>query len=160
MARYARIANGVVAEIIDLAGMAPGDTFHPDVAATLVAVGTGVNVGDVRSGQTFAPAPPLPGPTSEAVIAAIKAEAGRRILSRFPAHQQSNALAMGLNAAIDHGPDPASWPPDLQAELTRMRVLWDWTRAVRARSDALEASPPTDISNDSHWPVAPAKDQT
>ncbi|MCO4053397.1 MAG: hypothetical protein HEQ16_04980 [Bosea sp.] len=149
--------RGAVAEVVDVPPSyrdrpSSPDDFFP--GAGFVIHEPGAEVGMVRKGKGWAHPPP-PAPAPGALLAAIKAEAGRRILARFPAHAQSNALALGLNASMDHGPDPAGWPAELQAELARQRALWDWTKAVRARSNELEAELPADPADDRHWPPAP-----
>lgn len=62
--------------------------------------------------------------------AEITAEAGRRILARYPIHKQINIIRLG-------GQDLAA--------------MSAWIDAVRARSDDLAAAPPADVTSDAHW---------
>lgn len=66
--------------------------------------------------------------------AAVKAEAGRRILARFPEFKQRNA--------------PRGTPGS--------EAMWDWIDDVRAASNKLEAMTPipADFAADKHWPAA------
>lgn len=73
-------------------------------------------------------------------VAAIKAEAQRRILDIMPSHRQTNWLAFKAEMDLRHGPDPANWPADVQQAVSVVLPLWDQIKALRVRSDALEAS--------------------
>lgn len=70
------------------------------------------------------------------LVAAAKAEAGRRILSILPDYKQRNLLARGLEL---HAKGPATWSEAEQAEWAAGNALWSRIKAIRARSDALEA---------------------
>jgi hypothetical protein len=59
MKQYARIAEGVVAEIVALPeGVAVVEAFHPDIAATLVPAPATVAEGWLYDGQRFTPSQP------------------------------------------------------------------------------------------------------
>lgn len=73
-------------------------------------------------------------------VAAIKAEAQRRILEIMPSHRQTNWLALKAEMDFRHGPDPANWPADVQQAVSVVLPLWDQIKALRVRSDAIEAS--------------------
>jgi hypothetical protein len=69
MARYARIADGRVAEIVELDGVEPAQALHPDIAATIVPAGPQVAEGWTYVGGQFAPPEPPPPPTKGELIA-------------------------------------------------------------------------------------------
>jgi len=77
-----------------------------------------------------------------AVVAAIKAEATRRILAIMPETQQRNALALGMEMVTTIGPDPADWPAEVQAIHTAAMAAWTAIKDIRALSNQLEASVP------------------
>lgn len=70
------------------------------------------------------------------LVAAAKAEAGRRILAILPDYKQRNLLARGLEL---HAKGPATWTAAEQAEWAAGDALWTRIKAIRARSDAIEA---------------------
>lgn len=72
-----------------------------------------------------------------AVPGAIKAEARRRIVQRLPEWKQANMIAR-MTELLKIGAD--SWTPENQAEVAALEYLWDWVKAVRAKSDELEAT--------------------
>lgn len=72
-------------------------------------------------------------------VAAIKAEAQRRIIDIMPAHRQTNWLALKAEMDLRHGPDPTNWPEDVRAAVAVVLPLWDQIKALRVRSDVLEA---------------------
>lgn len=67
-----------------------------------------------------------------ALIAAIKLEARRRITTRYPEWKQSNMTARVVELV---GAGQASG-----VEWDALQAAWGWVKAVRAHSDALEAS--------------------
>jgi hypothetical protein len=89
------------------------------------------------------------------LTSAIKAEASRRILSIAPQFKQLDFLTESVVAILTYGTDRSRWPPDVQARLEHGMALWRYTEAVRGRSDALEAAPPSDPTDDVHWPTPP-----
>lgn len=93
---------------------------------------------------------PLPG-FAEKQIAAIKAEASRRIEEIMPAHKQRNTLALGMEATTLHGPDPRQWPAEYQRAQADAMKAWAKIKAIRERSNELELNPPADVSDDRHW---------
>ena len=95
----------------------------------------------------------------------VKAEARRRILTRFPDWKQSNMIARSAELArIQSG-----LMRDANGELVATRTLtseelaeeqainlaWAWIKAVRAASDSIELiNPiPSDYASDARWPA-------
>ena len=78
MTRYARILDGRVAEIIKLDVFAPSAVFHPDVAATIVAVDETVGEGWGYVDEQFIPSLPPPPPTEAGLVAYAAELRGRR----------------------------------------------------------------------------------
>lgn len=73
-------------------------------------------------------------------IAAVKAEAERRILSVMPAHEQRNALAHSLEMMALHGADIDAWPEDERQAHQTASEKWERIKTIRAYSDQLEAT--------------------
>ena len=93
-------------------------------------------------------------PDDHIVTAAeVKQEAHRRIVAVMPEHQQRNALALFAETAMNHGLDPAGWPPGLQDENAAAQAKWAAIKAIRGRSDAIEAMEPipVDFRDDGYW---------
>lgn len=87
-------------------------------------------------------------------IAAVKAEARRRILGRFPEWKQANMTATGVDLTrnlVLNG----KWTQDEAATASAIEAAWGWIKAVRAASDAIEqmALIPLDFETDTYWPV-------
>ena len=89
--------------------------------------------------------PPTP-PTADMV----KQEASRRILAICPDWKQRNLTARAAELAIK-GVD--NWTAEEQAEHAAGQAIWDKVKAVRARSNELEAMNPipVDYSSDVYW---------
>lgn len=97
--------------------------------------------------------------------AAVKAEARRRILARYPEWKQANMLARdGELQAIQLGTmrDDAgnavaqrALTDAEKAEHVAIRKGWDWVKSVRVASDTLEAANPIplDFTDNKHWPA-------
>jgi hypothetical protein len=83
---------------------------------------------------------------------AVKDEARRRILARYPEWRQANMTARGVELTL--AKIAREWTPDEQAEADVLQGDWDWVKAVRSASDDIEAmSPiPADFRDDKHWP--------
>lgn len=84
------------------------------------------------------------------VVELIKAEAGRRILREYEDWRQRNMIRREVvlgRIETPSGPETT--------ELAELVAAFAWIDAVRAASDALEADPPEDISDDANWPAAP-----
>ncbi|MBF0304188.1 MAG: hypothetical protein HQL41_00870 [Alphaproteobacteria bacterium] len=84
----------------------------------------------------FAPVAPDPEAMRAALVALVKAEAGRRILAQVPSWKQSNATAraveltrIGMQRALT---------PDETAEVAAIGGLWAAVKAIRDASDAIE----------------------
>lgn len=84
----------------------------------------------------------------------IKVEANRRILAIMPEYKQRNAMAFGLETMMVHGPDPANWPMDLQTMNNTIQAQWTTIKAIRTRSNEIEAMDPIplDYTDDKYWP--------
>lgn len=122
---------------------------------------TGRGVADVngKPTRTWATAPLTEAQVlqlRERTIAAVKAEAERRILAILPEVKQRNFLALGVEAVTLHGPDPAAWPEDLQATYADVMPKWDQIKAIRAASNAIEATIPEDAAALAAFDVAGA----
>jgi len=85
-------------------------------------------------------------------IQAVKDEARRRILARFPEWKQTNMIARGVELTL--AKLSGEWKANEQAEAAGLQAAWDWVNAVRSASDAIEAmSPiPADFRDSKHWP--------
>lgn len=83
----------------------------------------------------------------------VKAEAHRRIEAIMPSFKQRNALALGIETVMTYGADPANWPEDLQQVNAAMMDKWTIIKAIRSRSDEIEAMNPipADFCEDSYW---------
>jgi len=90
-----------------------------------------------------------PGPTASDV----KAEAARRILTIMPEYKQRNSLAMFAEAVQNYGSDPAGWPSDLQAVNRQAMMAWGAIKAIRAKSNIMDAADPIppDFTDDKYW---------
>lgn len=84
------------------------------------------------------------------MVAAVKAEAQRRIISIIPEWKQRNLTARAAELAIKGA---VNWTAEEQAEYEAGQAVWDSIKAVRTKSDALEAmSPiPEDYTDDKYW---------
>lgn len=71
-------------------------------------------------------------------VAAIKAEAKRRIVAIMPEHQQTNWLAKATELTMRYGSDPAGWPAEWQDASRDVFERWAKIESVRARSNTLE----------------------
>jgi hypothetical protein len=97
-----------------------------------------------------------PDPADPVVVTAemIKAEAGKRILVRYPQWKQANMTARmvelnKIRASV------GSWTAGEQIEVDVIQSAWDWVKSVRSASDALELTLPVDYSdNNLYWPTA------
>lgn len=95
-------------------------------------------------------------------LAAIKAEAGRRILVAYPAWKQANLTKRAVEL-IDIRQDRALTAEE-DAERTALRAASAWVDAVRTASGAVEAAIPStaegvagfDVQGHAGWPPEPA----
>ena len=83
----------------------------------------------------------------------VKREAARRIAAIMSDYAQRNALALFAETAQDYGADPGGWPEELRALNAALRLKWDAIKAIRARSDEIEAMQPIpeDFREDGYW---------
>lgn len=87
---------------------------------------------------------PDPPPTPDDLVAKIKLRARFHILARFPEWKQANMTARGVEL-INLRALNGAWTAEEAAEAVALQADWDWIKAVRAYSDALEAQvPPAD----------------
>lgn len=70
-------------------------------------------------------------------VEAIKAAAGERILALCPEWKQRNLTARAAELAAIGS---ANWTPEQAAEWAAGQALWDAIKAIRAASDAAEAT--------------------
>lgn len=86
------------------------------------------------------------------LLAQVKAEAGRRILDRFPLWKQNNMLMRALSLTQK---GEANWTPEEASEVASLQADQEWILAVREASDVLEAMDPIpdNISDDQWWPA-------
>ena len=91
--------------------------------------------------------PPAP------MIAEVKAEAARRIEAIMPDYKQRNVMAWGLETMMVYGTDPADWPAQLRAVNDQAQAAWAAIKAIRVRSDEIEAMQPipADFVADHYW---------
>ncbi|MEQ8747360.1 hypothetical protein [Pyruvatibacter sp.] len=87
-----------------------------------------------------------------AQVMAVKVEAGRRILARYPEWEQHNMLARAA-ALTDVG--RANWTAEQQQLSDDLHARWAWVAAVRARSNEIEVMDPLpeDVRDDTLWPA-------
>lgn len=84
---------------------------------------------------------------------AIKLEARRRILERFPDWKQTNMTARSVELQ-DIWRLVGKWTEQEQAEADGMKAAWAWIKAIREASNAIEAleAVPVDFDSDERWP--------
>ncbi len=70
----------------------------------------------------------------------IKAEARKRILTRYPEWKQANMTAR-FTELLDKQLGGQSLTAEETAEKTALLAAWAWVKSVREHSDALEADP-------------------
>lgn len=87
------------------------------------------------------------------LVRAIKDEAARRILARYPDWKQRTMIARHAEL-LTIRMSVATWTPAQAAEAAEIGRAWDWIRSVADASNALEARRPTpkDIADDRNWP--------
>lgn len=92
-------------------------------------------------------APPAP------TVSEVKAEAQRRIEAIMPSYKQSNFHAQFAETAMTYGVVPSGWPAELQQVLGAAMAQWAQIKAIRARSNEIEAMNPipADMRDDSYW---------
>jgi hypothetical protein len=101
----------------------------------------------ISEGNTPDPADPV-----VVTVGMIKAEAGKRILVRYPQWKQANMTARmvelnKIRASV------GSWTAGEQIEVDVIQSAWDWVKSVRSASDALELTLPVDYNNNNlYWP--------
>lgn len=80
----------------------------------------------------------------------VKAEAQRRILHILPEWKQRNLTARAAELAIK---GQSNWTTEETAEHTAGQAVWDQIKAIRTKSDEIEAMTPipSDFKLDSYW---------
>ena len=91
--------------------------------------------------DSFDPLPAL----KEKHIAAVKAEAQARILAIIPAWKQANLTARAVELTAIR--QDRAWTKEEQDEWNAGQAIWDHVKAIRAASDAIEAS----VAEDTDW---------
>ena len=143
---FARIDDdGFVVELLDVDEL---PEFHPDVAKLYkkVPAGKTVEPGHVFKNKKFS-APAKISPTADDV----RAESMRRILLVCPGWVEAAELNARGFELLRIG--ESNWTADQLVEADALQALWDWIKSVRDASDVLEAEPPDDYRDDSHWPA-------
>lgn len=86
-------------------------------------------------------------------VAAIKAEANRRILAAYPEWKQRNFTARALEL-IELRDSGQALTGDEQSELSAIKSVWVNVKALRTYSDQLESDPSGDASGNigEGWP--------
>lgn len=135
---YARIAGGIVAELIQIEadGPAIAERFHPDVVAVCVAVPAGLTVqtGWLWDGEAFAPPPP-PEPPVPVVPASITRRQLLLALAGAGLITAEEALAAATTGAVPAMIDAVfAGLPD--AEALGARITWA-TMSVAERDHPL-----------------------
>jgi len=157
----ARIDNGAVAEIRDLVlddvpahkrgAWRPVVEDKPDYNPLI----------EVRSGPEVIVEPDrivkrwtVAARPADEIRSAIKGEAYRRIVARYPEWRQANMTARGVELQ-DIWRRNGAWSAAEQSEADILTAAWAWIKAVRTASDAIEAisPPPADFADDSRWPA-------
>lgn len=89
--------------------------------------------------------PPAPDPADlrDQRTREVKVEAHYRILRRFPDWKQANMTARGVELSNIRHDRP--WTAEEQAEADALQQDWDWIKAVRRASGAIEARLPEDV---------------
>lgn len=107
----------------------------------------------------------LPQPTAQTLEQAplfhandVRAEAQRRIISLVGAAdivgcliKQHNAQMRATELTLIKAAG-GSWTPEQAAEAAALQSMADQIKAIRAASNVLEPNPPSDFTDDSHWP--------
>lgn len=103
-------------------------------------------------GNEIAPAS-TPSPTASDV----RAEASRRMQIFLGARDSSHLeilISNGTREAVRlMRMGEAQWTPEEADRAAELAALDDGIEAIRAASNAMEADPPADFADDSHWPA-------
>lgn len=138
MQTYARIAGGIVAELIEIPAEGPplADRYHPDIVAACVAVPGGVSVapGWLWDGAAFA-APPPPDPPMPVVPASITRRQLLLSLAGAGLITAEEALAAAMTGAVPAAIDAvfANLP---EGDALAARITWA-TMSVAEREHPL-----------------------
>jgi hypothetical protein len=87
----------------------------------------------------------------------VRAEAQRRIIAAVGATNLTGCFIKQLNAnmranELNDIRHTRSWTTEESAEADALRALAEQIKAIRAASNAMEANPPSDYTNNSRWP--------
>jgi len=148
--RLTRLEDGVA--ICEFGG--PGDV-RVDVPSPLV-LPTGQQVRGPVGGVDYAGYRLDPW-MAEHPSCAVKLEARRRIVARYPEWKQANMLARGLELQ-DIFRRVGAWTAAEQAEAAALDAAWAWIKAIRQASDSIEVMQPipADFATDARWTVTAA----
>jgi hypothetical protein len=132
MARFGRVVDGVVLEVINEANQASVDAkYHETIAAQFIQdPNNEIEEGWTHDGSVFAAPVPV---DNTPTVDMIKQEANRRI------------AASGHDWMIIRSISDSTAVP---------QAVLDYAAAVRAASATLEGTLPEDYTDDSHWPTA------
>ncbi len=125
--------------------VAPGDdisTLPQKSRDEIKAHWAGMNMSDWQA-IAHPPSPPV-------TSADIKAEAERRILAVLPEWKQRNLTARGVELVLALIKNKG-WTAAEAIEAAAIQGQWDKVKAIRARSDELEQTLPTDFADNGHW---------
>lgn len=144
---YCKVVAGLVVDRALFEGEMPLDWPERDKWAQ----SDEAQIGWSHDGQVFRPPPPVPLPA--VTVADVKAEAHRRIVAIMPEYHQRNLTDFAIKAVQDHGANPSLWPSDVKAINDDARAKWAAIKAIRAKSDQIEAMTPipADFAADSYW---------
>ena len=89
----------------------------------------------------------------EAQVAAVRNESGRRIYTPFPQWRQANYTARAVELVKTQVMGGLLTEQET-AELAQLQAAWDWIKAVREASNALEVMDPipANYQDDKYWP--------
>ena len=166
--KYARIENGIVAEVIDAGANPTERMFTPELVAQMVEdPDNKAVIGGTWDGQAFGPIPPAPVNTRRVRIEAERRiEAGLSIAgTAFRCDNQSITRIHGLAMHAQRMED-ASQTVNIVFKTTAGNTMtvtsaaqaWSmfdaasaYVAAVLAASAALQDTLPADFADDSHW---------
>lgn len=124
------------------------DTPEPDRSIELETLASSYVVGDGKVTLQWN----ISRRDSAAQSQAVKDEARRRILDRYPDWKQANMTARGVELTLAR--IGREWTGEEEADAIALQAAWDWIKSVRSASDVIEVmSPiPADFRDAKHWP--------
>lgn len=144
MKRFARICDGVVAEVLDVNGdVGVDDLFHRDLATSLVACDQHVYCGMIYENGRFATVPVEDQVSDERFASAVKDECRRRILAVASSNTQINMIAAVAAGILS------------EAERSSYSSAVEWVGDMRRASTLLISNKDNDFRDESKWPPIP-----